>query len=196
MAILVTPTTELEAVNECLANIGQSPVASVSGDLGVDAELAKSLVEATSRELQARGFYWNTEKDYTLTPNSDDEIVLPSNTLSVELMADEKWDKDYIQRGTRLYDRKNHTYTITESVDVVIVLGLNFTDLPETARRYIALRAARIFQNRVEGANDEQDLESEQRAYADLITEDMRIQDNNMIKDNYETYDMLRRFVY
>jgi len=195
MATLLTPTTELEAVNECLANIGQSPVSSISGDIGVDAALALQLVRSVSRELQVRGWYWNTDYDYPLTPNGDKEILLPANTFSVDPTGDDR-DKDYVQRGRKLYDRKNRTYLFDDPVDVEIVIGLEFDELPEAARRYIALRAARIFQNRVEGANDPEDRQSEDLAYADLVNEDMRVQDNNMLTDNYETFEMLRRFVY
>jgi len=195
MATLVIPTTELEAVNECLANIGQSPVSSISGDIGVDASLALQLVRSINRELQVQGWYWNIDYDYPLTPNGDKEILLPANTLSVDPSGDDR-DKDYVQRGRKLYDRKNRTYLFDEAVDVTITFGLPFDELPEAARRYIAMRAARIFQNRTEGANDQEDLENEQRAYATLMSDDMRVQDNNVLKDNYETFDMLRRFVY
>ena len=44
MAYLITPTTELEAVNECLENIGQAPVNSISGDISVDAQIALNFV--------------------------------------------------------------------------------------------------------------------------------------------------------
>lgn len=195
MATLITPTTELEAVNECLANIGQSPVSSISGDIGVDAALALQLIRSINRELQVRGWYWNTDYDYPLTPNGDKEILLPANTLSVDPAGDDR-NKDYVQRGRKLYDRKNRTYLFDAAVDVEIIFGLEFDELPEAARRYIALRAARIFQNRVEGSNDPEDRESEDRAYADLMAEDMRVQDNNMLTDNWETFDLLRRFVY
>jgi hypothetical protein len=51
--MLITPTTELEAVNECLENIGQAPVSTIAGDLGVDTQIALNFVRKTNRQLQA-----------------------------------------------------------------------------------------------------------------------------------------------
>lgn len=195
MATLITPTTELEAVNECLSNIGQTPVSTISGVIGVDASLALQLVRSINRELQQRGWYWNTEIDYPITPDSNGNLFLPSNCLSVDPAGIDQ-DKDFVARGRRLYDRKERTYSFTNAVKVEMVVGLPFDELPEAARRYIALRAARIFQNRTEGSNDPEDGAAEERAYAELVAEDMRVQDNNMLTDNYATADMLRRFIY
>ena len=195
MATLITPTTELEAVNECLSNIGQTPVSTISGVIGVDASLALQLVRSINRELQQRGWYWNTEIDYPITPDSNGNLFLPSNCLSVDPAGIDQ-DKDFVARGRRLYDRRERTYVFTKSVKVEMVVGLPFEELPEAARRYIALRAARIFQNRTEGSNDPEDTAAEDRAYAELVAEDMRVQDNNMLTDNYATAEMLRRFIY
>ena len=117
MATLLTPTTELEAVNVCLANIGESPVSSITGNTTVDAALARDLVRQVTRETQTHGFYWNTELGYTLIPNVSDNLVLPANVLNVDTTQDDK-AKDLVARGRLMYDRVNHTYTFTESVKV------------------------------------------------------------------------------
>jgi len=195
MAILLTPTTELEAVNECLANIGQTPVATVSGVIGVDAQQALQLVRSITREIQSEGWYWNTEVKYPLNRDAAGNIFIPSYCLSVDPDGDYR-DRDYVARGNRLYDRTNHTYVFTENITVTMTLGLPFDELPESARRYIALRAARIFQNRTEGSNDPEDQQEEDRAYAMLRADDLRVADNNMLADNWETIDLLRRYVY
>lgn len=192
MAYLITPTTELEAVNECLENIGQAPVSTIAGDLGVDAQIALNFVRKVNRELQSQGWHWNTEKNYPLTPNSSNNIVLPSATLSVDSTRDDK-GLDVAQRGSLLYNRTDHTFTFTEPVRVEIVLGLVFEDLPETARRYIAMRAARLFQNRVEGSEDQSDLRDEAQAMSILMADHLRTQDNNALHDNWTTAGTLRR---
>ena len=195
MATLITPTTELEAVNECLANIGQSPVSSISGDIGVDAELALKLVRSINRELQVKGWHWNTEYDYPLTPNGDGDIILPTNTLWIDTGGKDA-PKDYIQRGSRLYNKEDRTYTFTGEVRVTITLGFPFDELPESARRYIAMRAARIFQERTEGTSGDEDMMMEQRAYADLMADNLRMADHNLFEDNISTFEILRRRVY
>jgi len=192
---LITPTTELEAVNECLENIGQAPVSTLAGDLGVDTQIALNYVTKTNRELQSQGWYWNTEEEYVLTPNGDNDILLPANTLSVRPDGNDAGRK-LVQRGSRLYDSDNQTYSFTSSVQVELTLGLAFTDLPETARRYIALRAARLFQDRIEGNADSGDFEDEKRAMAGLMADQLRVRKTNALTNNWSTAGTIRRHAY
>lgn len=180
MPMLITPTTELEAVNECLENIGQAPVSSISGDLGVDAQIALSFVRKVNRELQSKGWFWNTEEDYQLTPSFDGDLIIPANTLSVVTTGPDRNER-LVQRGRQLYDRIEHTFTFSVPVTVDLVVGLSFEDLPETARRYISLRAARFFQDRIEGSVSQTDAIDENSAMAALEAEQLRIEKNNML---------------
>ena len=180
MSILIVPTTELEAVNECLENIGQAPVSTISGDLGVDTQMALSFVRKVNRALQSQGWYWNTDKEFTLSPNNSGSIVLPINTLSVDSTGTDQ-SRDVVQRGRYLYDRTNHTYTFTEAIKVDLVVGLPFEELPETARRFISLRASRLFQNRIEGSADREDAEDEMMAMSALHADELRVSDENML---------------
>ena len=193
MPTVVTPTTELEAVNECLENIGQSPVSTISGDLGVDTQIALSFVRKISRELQSKGWYWNTDYNYPLTPNGDGDILAPSNTLSID--TDGQFaNRDLVQRGTHIYDRENRTFTFAnETPTFSITWGFSFEELPETARRYIALKSARLFQDRVEGQASQQDTNDELSAYADLHADNLRVEDHNMRTGSVSMTETLRR---
>lgn len=195
MATLLTPTTELEAVNVCLANIGESPVSAITGDITVDAALARDLVRQVTREVQAHGFYWNTEISYTLIPNTAKNLVLPANVLSVDTTGVDQ-GKDLVARGRLLYDRVNHTYSFDESVTVNLVVALSFDELPELARRFIAVRSARIFQERLMGSGSVSAFNSadEDYARAALLAENMDIEDNNMLADNYSVIGILNRY--
>lgn len=195
MTFLITPTTELEAVNECLENIGQSPVNTISGDLGVDTQIALNFVRSVNRELQSRGWYWNTEKNYPLTPNGDGNVLLPSNTLSVDTTGVSA-SLDLVARGSKLYDRDNHSYTFTQVIYVELTIGLPFEELPETARRYIALRAARIFANRVDGASGTGDTDDEMMAMSNLTADQLRIEDVNVLTGSYGMFTTLNRTGY
>ncbi len=195
MPFLITPTTELEAVNECLENIGQSPVSTIAGDLGVDTQIALNFVRKVNRELQSQGWYWNTEKDFTLSPNGDDNILLPFNTLSVDSTGTDA-DLDVIQRGTRLYDRENHSYTFTQPIKVELTVGLTFEELPETARRYIALRAARLFEDRIDGGTGQTDVEDEMNALANLQADQLRVEDVNVLTGSWGMVTTLNRSGY
>jgi len=195
MSFLITPTTELEAVNECLENIGQTPVSTIAGDLGVDAQIALNFVRKVNRELQSQGWYWNTEKDFILTPNGANNILLPSNTLSVDTAGTDA-TRDVIQRGSRLYDKDSQAYTFDGPLTVTLVVGLPFEELPETARRYVSLRAARIFENRVDGANNQDDTNDELGAMATLHADQLRTADYNVLTGSYTMFKTLNRLSY
>jgi hypothetical protein len=197
MATLLTPTTELEAVNVCLANIGESPVSAITGNTTVDAALARDLVRQVTREVQAHGFYWNTEIAYTLIPNTAENLVLPANILSIDTV-DKDQDKDLVARGRLLYDRRNHTYSFESSVTVDMVVALGFEELPEMCRRYIAIRSARIYQERVmgSGAVSSFNIADEDMARASLLAENMEVEDNNMLTGNRAVYNILSRTEY
>lgn len=197
MATLLTPTTELEAVNVCLANIGESPVSAITGNITVDAALARDLLRQVTREVQTHGFYWNTELNYKLIPNTAYNLALPANVLSVDTTGDDK-NKDLVARGRILYDRVKHTYTFSEPVYVDIVVALGFEELPEIARRYIAVRAARIYQERVMGNGSISNFNTsdEDMARAALLAENMEIEDNNMMTGNASVFGILSRTAY
>ena len=197
MATLLTPTTELEAVNVCLANIGESPVSAITGNTTVDAALARDLVRQVTREVQAHGFYWNTEIAYKLIPNTSENLVLPANILSIDTV-DKDQDKDLVARGRLLYDRRNHTYSFESSVTVDMVVALGFEELPEMCLRYIAIRSARMYQERVmgSGAVSSFNIADEDMARASLLAENMEVEDNNMLTGNRAVYRILSRTEY
>jgi hypothetical protein len=141
----MTPTTKLEAVNIMLSSIGESPVNSLNSGL-VDAEIAETILNGINREIQGKGWHFNTEIKMRLSPSLDNEVVLPPNTLRVDRALNNK-DEDLIQRGGKLYNKSNHSFNITSAVEVDMVILLDFEDIPEAARRYITIRAARIFQD-------------------------------------------------
>lgn len=147
----MTPTTKLEAVNIMLSSIGEAPVNTLTSGL-VDAEMAETILNATSREVQSRGWKFNTEQKYPLTQTINGEIDLPPNTLKADLTTRTP-DLDLIQRGTKMYNLVNHSYVVGQSVELDIVFFLDFELLPEAARHYITIKAARVFQDRTVGSD-------------------------------------------
>lgn len=197
MATLLSATTELEAVNIMLTNIGESPVNSLEDQDVVDAGIARTILSSVNREVQSRGWWFNTDLDREFTPTVSKRIQLPQNTLRVDTTATDRREKNYIQRGRFLYDRVNHTYDIEEKAIVTIVVGLDFEDLPESARRYITLRAARIFQERMLGTPTVSSFneKDEGLARAMLVSEDAEAADYNMLSDsNTVQYTLQRSF--
>lgn len=151
MATTTTPTTPqtlLEAVNELLQAVRISGVMSLdAADLKQDAADAKRALDNAAREVQKRGWDFNTETDYTLDPDpTTGEVTIPSNTLRVR-RARCTWStsKLLVQRGLRMYDKTNHTFAIGESVTVDIVLALPYEDLNEDFKLYVTAQAAQKF---------------------------------------------------
>lgn len=142
----LTPTTELQAVNAMLSLISETPVASDEIDGVVDAQVARQLLNDESRAVQSAGWDWNTDDNYRLSPNVDGEIVVPINALSID-PSDQSLR--YVQRGSKLWDKDSHTFVISKPVYVDVTWFFAFEELPETARRYIALAAGRKFENRM-----------------------------------------------
>ena len=173
--------TELEAVNQMLSTIGESPISTleVTGDLNVS--VARQVLYDTSREIQTKGFYFNTEVDYPLARTVDGYITVPTNTLALEMSQYYRY-YDVTQRGTRLYDRRNHTFVFTEDLKADLVLFLSWDELPQPAKQYIAIAAARRFQRRMLGDDtSEKFTEMEEvMAKAQLEDSDANARDYNM----------------
>ena len=160
--------TELEAVNVMLSVIGEAPVNTLEGAATVDVIQAKAVLQQVSREVQSIGWHFNSEKDYPLLPDVNGQIVLAANMVLVD--ADTEPDVDVAQRGNKLYDRKGHTFKFTSAIKAEVIYLLGFEDLPQVARQFIVIRAARIFQDRMVGSETLHGYTEvdEKKAWADL----------------------------
>jgi|GEM_PF-3284629 len=132
--------SELAAVNEMLASIGEDPLESLS-IMPPSGNTALSLLRATSRDLQEEGFWFNEEFDYELKPDSVSfEITIPDNVLRIDSEVG-----DCIRRGNRLYDRTGKSFKFDAPVTCEVVLHLPWGDLPSVVRRYITALAIEKF---------------------------------------------------
>ena len=191
------PTTKLEAVNVMLTSIGEAPVNSLISGLE-DAELAETILESVNKETQSKGWIFNTDLKLSLSPNTDNQIVLPDNYLRVDTRGTLRSSKkDIVERGRKLYDRIVNSFTFTYVVIVYVVILLDFTYIPEVARRYITIRSARIFQDRVLSSTNIHgfQLQDEQQAYIELQDYHAETADFNIF-DNYDTFAPLDRNIY
>ena len=189
---MLSPTTELEAINTMLSTIGESPVNMVEDTGNVDVVIARQILQTASREVQARGWHFNTEINYTITPDSDGYLVLPKTVLKVDTVYPDS-SKDVVVRGSRLYDREKHTYVFTDAVKVDMTILLTFDELPEVARNYVTIRASRIFQERVVGSDTLHAFNSqdEARAMVSLMEYEADTADLNILSGNYSVYRIL-----
>lgn len=154
MAALPTPSTELEAVNVLLSTIGETPVNTLTESTSVDVAVAKLVLTEVSRDVQGRAWHFNIEDDYPLHPTTDGEIVLPPNILRVDVNPNAYPDIDPVQRGNRLYDKVTHSFAFKGTLYATVVIFLPFDQLTESARRYITVKAARVYADRQMGITD------------------------------------------
>ena len=106
----VAATTELECINIMLAAIGEAPVNSLTGTVPVDVRMAQSTLTEVNKQVQSEGWSFNTEIDVTLTRNASNNVVLGTDVLRVDAQTHDHPSIDAIQRGLKLYDRKNNTF--------------------------------------------------------------------------------------
>ena len=188
-------TTKLEAVNTMIGVIGESPINSISGSsLPVSVVTALNVLDEVSREVQSDGWHYNTEYEYPLVRNASNKFSLPANVLKIDTPVDKYLDIDIVQRGTTLYDRKNHTDVFSEDLDVTITFELNFEELPQQFRSYITIRAARKFANRFLGSQEIESftLRDEINAKATAVDSDSDNADRTIF-DNYDVQRVLDR---
>jgi hypothetical protein len=192
---IVTPTSELEAVNVMLSAIGEAPVSSLDDPTLVDAALAQSILEEASVEIQTRGLHCNTEINFPLVPTVDGEIKVPTNCVRIDT-TDVSRDIDVTQRGDRLYDRGKRSYTsFTENLIVDMVLLFGYEELPQHVKRYITVKAARRFQARLVGSETLAGFTAtdEQEALIEFERAEAINEDSNILTDSYDTYKIISR---
>ena len=179
----VAATTELECINIMLAAIGEAPVNSLTGTVPVDVRLAQSTLTEVNKQVQSEGWSFNTEIDVTLTRNASNNIVLGTDVLRVDAQTHDHPSINPIQRGLKLYDRKNNTFIFDVDLKCTVVYFRSFDELPEQARSYMTIKAARIFVDRFVS---DQSLRTytegdEIRARSVLMETDLSNADHNML---------------
>lgn len=188
--------TELEALNLILSVIGESPLASLDAvSASVDAVLANQALNEVNRSVQAHGWHFNVEHDVTLHPEaSTKQIVLPANCLRVDSTGVDS-HVDIVQRGNTVYNKTDRTYTFSKPLKAELVTLLPFESLPQTARQYIAVRAARVFQSRAVGSEAlfQFTARDEIEAYAELKRAEGITGDYNILSGSYSVARSLER---
>lgn len=185
-------TSELEAVNTILEAIDEAPVNSLAQTGLYPLEKAKGILNEVSRAVQSKGYTFNTEDDFPLTRDGSNQIAIPGNVLTFD--AEARTDMDLVQRGLRLYDRKAHSYTLQDNVKGTAVVLLGWDELPQQARHFITVRAARTAQGRSSVSEStyrytEQDVMD---AEALLNEAESAVGDHNMLRDSFSVASVLQ----
>lgn len=184
-----TTMTELEAVNVLLTTIGEAPVNTLDGNQVTDVAIAKQVLNEVSREVQSQGWHFNTEDNVELNPNGFNEIVTPADIARID--AD---DYNVVPREGKLFDLETRSYTFTAKLKVTIIYFQDFLVLPDTAKKYITTRAARIFSDRMLNSESIHKMlaRDEQKAFIDLRAFEGDTADFNMM-DSYAVARVMNR---
>ena len=177
-------TTKLEAVNKALQMMGEAPLNSLQGLFGLG-NLAETTIDSVSRKVQTEGWSFNTDYQMTLTRDSTtNEISVGTNVSRVVVDPYEYYDIDVVQRGSRLYDRKNNTYVFSINLKADMTVILEWDDLPEHARVYIMIKAGKELQENMIGSKDltEINMVLEQEARTQFIEEETTLSEHNMLR--------------
>ena len=188
--------SELDAVNMMLMTIGEYKVNDLTNLAGrSDAAIAKDILNNTSRAVQAKGWTFNMDFDVVKKPNQNSQIPLGNSVLRIDTTNKVRsGDSDIVERANKLYDREKNTHTFTENVTVNEVILLNLDELPEAARRFIAVRSARIFHDRVVGSGELHRFfqEDEAQAWSELLEYEGNVGDYTIF-DSYDVYRVVER---
>jgi len=176
--------TELQAVNQILASVGQAPVTSIDTETITDQDgnqvtvvtnpdvaIAYDTLAEVSREVQGEGWTFNKEFDYPFTPDNNKHILWPNNVLQMDLSDNPKYatsyrEKDTVKRDGKLYDRMNHTFEWDDSIYCDVVWFFSWDDLPSPIQDYITCRAAAIVSSRLVGDSTQYQILQQKEAYA------------------------------
>lgn len=176
-------TTKLEAVNLMLSCIGASPVNTLSGLKSAYTVAAETLLDSETKRVQITGYDFNTEYHYKLTPDVDNIVTVPDDIVSIKIPH--PYSSRYIIRDSKLYDRYKHTFTIEKELKATVIFTLNFDELPEVFRNYIAISSAYKFVKRELGSNSAciYTKEDVQEAYTQILNYDIETGNYSFIKE-------------
>jgi len=142
------PRTLLDAVNELLEAATLAPVSSLAqAQVHPNAADAFRALSTASRDIQLEKWHFNTDVEEPFLPNGDGEIIIPPNVVRF-VLSSRSSNMDCVQRGTRLYNRREHTYTFTHEVYADVTRLFDFEECPEAIRMLIAETAGLGFVTR------------------------------------------------
>jgi len=189
-------TSKLEAVNKALQMMGEAPVNSLQGLLGLG-NLAETTIDSVSRKLQTEGWSFNTDYQVSLVRDSTtNHISVGANVSRIYVDPYDYPDIDVVQRGSKLYDRKNNTYEFEKNLKVDMTILLDWDDLPEHARVYIMTKTGRELQESMIGSKDltEINLLVEQEVRGQFLEEETTLSDHSMLRGHPKRVNPIRTF--
>ena len=144
--------TKLDVVNIVLSNVGQAPVTQIDNDNPMVA-LAVNMVDEVAEAVQSEGWVFNYEMGYPFLPDVNNEILIAENIIRID-ETDPYTDRELVIRSGKLYDKKAHSFKFTEKLYLDVTWLLEFEDLPQPVKQYIAIRTANLYAGRAVGSQE------------------------------------------
>lgn len=160
----VGTSAELDAVNDILAAIGESPVSTLEGDSNADVASARRILQRLNRQIQSRGWTFNIEESAVLTPDVYSNLITYQDDFLRVLSA--SGTSTYVNRGGYLYDRSGGTDRFASAITVNLIRLRDYDEMPECFRTWIVAKAARQFNNSFFGATEVDGLLQEEEDWA------------------------------
>lgn len=184
---------KLGMVNECLLAIGEIPLAegTVLEQLqpGTDGAIARDIVASVLIEVLTRGWFFNTDINFPFIPDADNFIICPPNLLRIDAGRTEGRNT-VIKKGNKFYNLETQTYKFDKVTKLDAVWITSYEDLPQQAYNYIAIRAARKFQQSVVGSADlyRYTVQDELDALGNFQREDLQYRDISLVPERVKGY--------
>lgn len=132
---------KIDLVKACMRAIGNEQAVDLDNP-DVDEDIAISTVEEAIVDVLSYGWWFNTETNWKLSPDSKGYINIPDTIIDLRTYRCSR-DVDLIKRGGKLYDKTNHTFDMTNNlqndgtIDLDMLMVLEITDCPIVAQQYM-----------------------------------------------------------
>jgi hypothetical protein len=141
-----------EGVNQLLGVIGEIPITdntqALEAEAISDVGIARDTLLRLSKSVQQEGYWFNTEVNYPLVPNTEGFIPIGDNILSI-------YSPKHVIKDHKLYDIEKHTYLFDKVQKLDVVFYVPFDDLPYVVADVIVREGCVSFYNNVLGDTQE-----------------------------------------
>ena len=172
--------SKVDAVNLILSAIGGAPIDTIDDNNDVDVDNILRLMDRVSRAIQMSGWDFNTYSQFTLQPDALSKRVLWDDSIIKYKVSN---GNTIVKRGDYAYDMTNNTFEFDSAIVLKAIVAVDFEELPQAFRDYVAAKTAVQFQSRYMGDDSvSQDLMLELQEAQRAITDyDLNMGDYNML---------------
>lgn len=141
--------TNLTAVNDILRRVGKPPVSALDTNGGSTHAHAERFLEDANRDVQKRGWQWNSKYNITASPDNSSNIVVSTLEGGAEIFNVDTYgtdtNKNVTRQGNNLFDLDNNTATFTGDLKLQYSYLLTFPNVPDAFQDWIIAKAALEF---------------------------------------------------